>query len=405
MLNNKEFAVTAVLYTLLIAFLMFLGAALAMFSSSTRIIGNANDDLINGANLSAVQVKQDNLNKDTWYQTNTLVRINSRYGTMYWPRDFYDYDTTSGIIGGDNRVNNNLEVLCSSGSNFIPCNNINLSTVLNSNTNNFLQNVKINGVLISPLEEADFQEYNVDINDIDSYNNLKNSYQTLINTVNSYYQDDVYYNTFIRDFIMTSLQNNNTLDTLEDEYNGVNIEVKYDEIRKYVNDMIREDIKSFESFIVTFKINLENPVIIRVNNQTYSINEISYNAINYIDCFRAQGPDSFSSEIDTELISLYNQSNNIQFDSLEVLGYLAYVANDWFSNDSLDESIRLNNLPLVFLSFDDGNAKFSVNKLNSVVNEQNNDSDVTFTYTSFAIRVKDNILNNSIMLGIYNIYE
>lgn len=51
MLNNKGFAVTSVLYTLLIAFLLFLGAALAQFSSSTKILSKANDDLTNNIKL------------------------------------------------------------------------------------------------------------------------------------------------------------------------------------------------------------------------------------------------------------------------------------------------------------------------------------------------------------------
>lgn len=47
MLNNKGFAITSVLYTLLIAFLLFLGACLTQFSSSTKIFSKANTDLSN----------------------------------------------------------------------------------------------------------------------------------------------------------------------------------------------------------------------------------------------------------------------------------------------------------------------------------------------------------------------
>ncbi len=100
MLNNKGFAVSSVLYTLLIAFLLFLGAALAQFSASSSLIGKANDDLVNGTSFEALQVKPsgacDSGNK--WYQysdgktdvktSNTIVRIKSKYGTMYWPKDF-----------------------------------------------------------------------------------------------------------------------------------------------------------------------------------------------------------------------------------------------------------------------------------------------------------------------------
>ena len=96
MLNNKGFAVSSVLYTLLIAFLLFLGAALAQFSSSSSLIGKANDDIVNGTQFEAVQVKPNGACEDgkTWYQdnngntSNTIVRIKSRYGTIYWPKDF-----------------------------------------------------------------------------------------------------------------------------------------------------------------------------------------------------------------------------------------------------------------------------------------------------------------------------
>ena len=152
MLNNKGFAVSTILYTLLIAFLLFLGATLAMFSSSNSIISNANNDLINGTKLSAVQVIEkynpidfddyDSLNNTSkfydnnkekficsndggfkWYEkykkdekgkiiTNNelekipndiLVKINSKYGVMYWPRDFLMSPNSYTI--GDNTIN------------------------------------------------------------------------------------------------------------------------------------------------------------------------------------------------------------------------------------------------------------------------------------------------------------
>lgn len=99
MLNNKGFAVSSVLYTLLIAFLLFLGAALAQFSASSSLIGKANDDLVNGTSFEAMQIKpngacKDGNNGNSWYKdsdgkiSNTIVRIKSKYGTMYWPKDF-----------------------------------------------------------------------------------------------------------------------------------------------------------------------------------------------------------------------------------------------------------------------------------------------------------------------------
>lgn len=90
MLNNKGFAVSTVLYTLLIAFLLFLGATLAMFSSSNSLVSNANKDLINGTKFEAVQVKTSEVcvNGKNWYESNIIVKVESRYGTKYWPRDF-----------------------------------------------------------------------------------------------------------------------------------------------------------------------------------------------------------------------------------------------------------------------------------------------------------------------------
>ena len=149
-LNNKGFAVTTILYTLLIAFLMFLGAALAMFSTSSSLISNANEDLINGTELNVQQVKladTSGLDYGTWFGTTVLVKINSRYGTMYWPRDFYNYDTSSGNIGDpkstlqkvenaeygeiEGSVNRNILAACWSGSKYESCNNKNTWTTGN----------------------------------------------------------------------------------------------------------------------------------------------------------------------------------------------------------------------------------------------------------------------------------
>ena len=101
MLNNKGFAVSSVLYTLLIAFLLFLGAALAQFSASSSLIGKANDDLVNGTSFEALQVKPSGAcdNDKSWYQdsdgiSDTIVRIKSKYGTMYWPKDFKNEDNS-----------------------------------------------------------------------------------------------------------------------------------------------------------------------------------------------------------------------------------------------------------------------------------------------------------------------
>ena len=95
-LNNKGFAVSAVLYTLLIAFLMFLGVTLAQFSSSITLINNANKDLVDGqVKLSAQKITATEETKNdegevikTEVRPDIKVQIKSKYGTMYWPKDF-----------------------------------------------------------------------------------------------------------------------------------------------------------------------------------------------------------------------------------------------------------------------------------------------------------------------------
>lgn len=121
MLNNKGFAVSAVLYTTLIAFLLFLAVVLSMFSSSSDLVRNANTDLINGNKFEAKQVTLKNsdgeyqtcvANSSTdtgggkfhWYNSPVIVKINSRYGTYYWPKDFGGdgvNDTVTGLITGN----------------------------------------------------------------------------------------------------------------------------------------------------------------------------------------------------------------------------------------------------------------------------------------------------------------
>lgn len=122
MLNNKGFAVSSVLYTLLIAFLLFLGAALAQFSASSSLIGKANDDLVNGTSFEAMQVKLNGAceNNKKWYQdvdgntSSTIVRIKSKYGTMYWPKDFKGSDfrkiDDNGNVSATTSISNNGKI-------------------------------------------------------------------------------------------------------------------------------------------------------------------------------------------------------------------------------------------------------------------------------------------------------
>lgn len=114
MLNNKGFAVSAVLYTTLIAFILFLAVVLSVFSSSSDLVRNANTDLINGSEFEAKQIilsdnsqymkcvplsqSNRNLGEYYWYDSPIIVKINSRYGTYYWPKDFSGDDATSNFL-------------------------------------------------------------------------------------------------------------------------------------------------------------------------------------------------------------------------------------------------------------------------------------------------------------------
>lgn len=109
MLNNKGFAVSTVLYTLLIAFLMFLGAALAQLSASSSLIGKANDDIINGVDFKAELVNSDK-------GCDRVIRVRSRHGIMYWPIDFENDKFENGSIDANSE---NKKIKSSKSDGFI----------------------------------------------------------------------------------------------------------------------------------------------------------------------------------------------------------------------------------------------------------------------------------------------
>ena len=108
-LNDKGFAVSTILYALLISFLLFLLVTLKQVSASTNLMNAANDDLVNGGSLFARQViNSTGVNADgenifscgNWFNQggkDTLVKIYSRYGIKFWPRDFRLKDTNGKI--------------------------------------------------------------------------------------------------------------------------------------------------------------------------------------------------------------------------------------------------------------------------------------------------------------------
>ena len=106
-LNNKGFAVSTILYALLISFLLFLLVTLKQVSASTNLMNAANDDLVNGGSLFARQVINsfkladgNDFSCTNWFNQggkDTLVKVYSRYGIKFWPRDFKSSDTNGKI--------------------------------------------------------------------------------------------------------------------------------------------------------------------------------------------------------------------------------------------------------------------------------------------------------------------
>ena len=92
-MNNKGFAISSVLYLLLVTFLMFLMLSMAQFSGATSVIAHANDDLTDGQLLSAKQICVTN-NGITDKQ---VVQIKNTTGKiLYFPYDFSGCSIDSG---------------------------------------------------------------------------------------------------------------------------------------------------------------------------------------------------------------------------------------------------------------------------------------------------------------------
>ena len=103
--SNKGFAVSTVLYALLIVFLMFTLVLIASYNASSDVLSSATSDLTenNSFTFTVKQVKpSDKLcgeNGWDWYNTNTILQVKAQQGTFYWPKDWYNYDNENGLIG------------------------------------------------------------------------------------------------------------------------------------------------------------------------------------------------------------------------------------------------------------------------------------------------------------------
>ena len=120
-MNNKGFIISTILFTILIAFLLFLAVTLTIFTSATATVGSGTDDLVNGTKLTIKQV--DTSEASPWYkpENNILAVITSKYGELYWPKDFGseindDYTISNDTIKGD------LIITCSTdGTSYNDC--------------------------------------------------------------------------------------------------------------------------------------------------------------------------------------------------------------------------------------------------------------------------------------------
>lgn len=111
-MNNKGFIVSTILYTILIAFLLFLGVTLSIFSSATSTVGAGTKDLVNSEKLTIKALRPR-----CGESTEILAVITSKYGEFYWPKDFMSAE------------NHNLEIICKKNEedDYTSCNNYDIN--------------------------------------------------------------------------------------------------------------------------------------------------------------------------------------------------------------------------------------------------------------------------------------
>lgn len=104
-LGNKGFAITSVLYTLLVAFLLFLGAALAEFSTSAKLLSKANEDLTDGFDIKAVYIDGSN-------ETESTINVSDFPYTPPEPsKEGYTFKNFEATISCDNNAHVSYEAL------------------------------------------------------------------------------------------------------------------------------------------------------------------------------------------------------------------------------------------------------------------------------------------------------
>lgn len=293
MLNNKGFAVSSVLYALLIAFLLFLGAALAQFSSSSSLIGKANDDIINGNKFSAEQVRIPGNATNVcginykWFQkpdnslSNTLVKIKSRYGTMYWPKDFgleLKQDANRYFFSGKNfKTTNNIEVKCLDSSHN------------ESDCNGYLLQQMGSSIEIPLVSSGTGPSNNRAFISKDDYNNIKETIEQ-IEQYESETNNDAYifesgmvsYYTKAEPVLndrMRKIYENSNIERLEDNYYNE----LFDEFSNYLYSLAESDSNyKYNRYQYVFTFSIGNFVRISYYPVMYKINNINEEVI-YFD--------------------------------------------------------------------------------------------------------------------------
>ena len=235
-MNNKGFAISAVLYTLLIAFLLFLAVTLAVFKSSARTIGNANNDLIDGKELRVSLVKNvnDYSSKkyggcDDWADPSTCelgylpatdknTFITNNYGCVAKidpeplnyknPAKHYWYEYTECKLTYDSLGNASFDGFDSSNCSVKPNQNlIKIDSVKGPMfwPRDFGLELDSNGILNQKLgdHEKEYKGIKVECNLIDpsvgtvsyqncEYKNIKNDYFTIRVSIDSNYSDTIW---------------------------------------------------------------------------------------------------------------------------------------------------------------------------------------------------------------------
>lgn len=427
MINNKGFAVSAILYTLLIAFLLFLGAALAQFDTSTGIIGKANDDLINGTKFSAKQVKsfESSCNKygsstgPYWFNSGNgklLVKINSRYGTMYWPKDFGLEINSNGNITGTDKENNNISVKClNSTGDYVNCTGANIT---DKNT--------------VGRDNNDDTRY-VTIRTSDSYTSLRNSGGCGV-SYDIKIPESIYAN-FKQ--VVEDIENfENGMILEEPEFTDVSVECstisKYMGLYKNCTDINKSDFGMFSTFL-DFEKYLKNYSSNNTSALTFSYNEQS-NIFTFST--KISIPNLGTSTINTEFFPVvyrvkYDDYYHLNFDTIHY-PYSTTFKKEWAScaGDKEQTSMEFNGFYFLDLvpvkqgvstatssSFDIikffakyGNSVNTINGIDYVTLGEYNDAEMppeedNNTNDNVTLKITDTKSNKEITLPLYDICE